>query len=395
MVRLPIDDSEASSRKQPPLNTLESILERHAESIAWNSPGPARYDFRSDVITTPSMSMLAAIISTTLRDDVFHEDTTTTSFESDISLLCGQEAGAFTPTGTMANQLGLRTLLTQPPHAILTDVHAHILENEAGGPAFMSGAMMQAVTPSNGQYLTLEDIQSHAVLTDNVHKCPTRVIALENTISGVVVPLEELRRICHWARENGVKTHLDGARLFEAVATGAGSLRQYSELFDTVSLDFSKDLGAPIGAMLLGSKALVAQAKRIRKSIGGGLRQAGVLTAACRTAVNEQFGSGEWGSETAKLRWVHRQAKKVGEVWERGGGKLTKPVVTNQVWLNLESLGVSPNEWNAIGEKYGIKLDGPRLVFHHQIGDDAVKLLGRAFEDVLSRLNNKNRRMKL
>jgi threonine aldolase len=328
--------------------------------------------------------MLAAIVNTTLRDDVFQEDTTTMDFESDIATRCGQEAGLFTITGTMANQLGLRTLLTQPPHAILADSRAHILTNEAGGPAFMSGAMIQAVEPSNGKYLTLEDIEANAVLTNNIHKCPTRVIALENTISGVIVPLAEMVKISRWARKNTVKIHLDGARLFEAVAAGAGSLREYGELVDTISVDFSKDLGAPMGAMLLGSSEHIAQARWIRKSIGGGMRQAGVLSSAARVAVEEQFGHGEFG-QAGKLRRVHAKAKEVGQMWKCKGGQLDKDVETNQVWINLRALGIDNEEWNEIGRSHGISLDGPRLVLHHQIADDAIQRLGEAFDTVISR----------
>ena len=328
--------------------------------------------------------MLAAIVNTTLRDDVFREDTTTMDFESDIAARCGHAAGLFTITGTMANQLGLRTLLTQPPHAILADSRAHILTNEAGGPAFMSGAMIQAVEPSNGKYLTVEDIEANAVLTDNVHKCPTRVIALENTISGVIVPLSEMVKISRWARRNDIKIHLDGARLFEAVAAGAGTLRAYCQLVDTVTVDFSKDLGAPMGAMLLGNSEHIAQARWIRKSIGGGMRQAGVLSAAARVAVEEQFGSSDFG-QAGKLRRVHDNAKKVGEMWQSKGGKLTRDIETNQVWIDLQALGIEDEEWNEIGRNQGISLDGPRLVFHHQIGDEAIKQLGRAFDTVLSR----------
>jgi threonine aldolase len=328
--------------------------------------------------------MLAAIVNTTLRDDVFREDTTTMDFESDIAARCGQAAGLFTITGTMANQLGLRTLLTQPPHAILADSRAHILTNEAGGPAFMSGAMIQAVEPSNGKYLTVEDIEANAVLTDNVHKCPTRVIALENTISGVIVPLSEMVKISRWARRNDIKIHLDGARLFEAVAAGAGSLRAYCQLVDTVTVDFSKDLGAPMGAMLLGNSEHIAQARWIRKSIGGGMRQAGVLSAAARVAVEEQFGPGDCG-QAGKLRRVHENAKEVGKMWQSKGGKLTKDIETNQVWIDLQALGIQDEEWNEIGRSQGVSLDGSRLVFHHQIGDEAIQQLGRAFDIVLSR----------
>jgi threonine aldolase len=185
-----------------------------------------------------------------------------------------------------------------------------LVENEAGGPAFLSGAMMQTVVPTNGLYLTLQDIQQNAVLTDNVHKCPTRIVALENTISGIVVPLDEMQRTSTWCRDKGIKLHLDGARLFKAVASGAASLGDYCTLFDTVALDSSKDLGAPTGAMLLGSEALIKQARRIRKSIGGGMRQAGVLTAAAQVVVDEQLGEGEWGTKSEKLRAVHTLAKR-------------------------------------------------------------------------------------
>jgi threonine aldolase len=337
-----------------------------------------------DVITTPSLRMLAAIVNTSLRDDVFGEDTTTTEFESDIAARCGLEEGLFTITGTMANQLGLRTLLTQPPHAILADAQAHIFTNEAGGPAFMSGAMIQAVKPSNGKYLTVEDIEANAVLTENIHKCPTRVIALENTISGVIVPLPEMVRISQWARKNNIKLHLDGARLFEAVAAGAGSLRDYCQLVDTVTLDFSKNLGAPMGAMLLSRKELIAQARWIRKSIGGGMRQAGVLSAAARVAVEDMFGPGDCG-KAVELRRVHAMAKDVGRIWESRGGRVTRPVETNQVWIDLHALGVKREEWNEIGRTNGINLDGPRLVFHHQISDEAIRKLVVAFDTVISR----------
>jgi threonine aldolase len=191
-------------------------------------------------------------------------------------------------------------------------------------------------------------------------------------------------KISQWARKNGIKIHLDGARLFEAVAAGAGSLREYCELVDTVALDFSKDLGAPMGAMLLGNSEHIAQARRIRKSIGGGMRQAGVLSAAARVAVEEQFGPGDCG-KAGKLRRVHEKAKEVGEMWQSRGGKLTKDIETNQVWIDLQALGIKDEEWNEIGKSYGVKLDGPRLVFHHQIGSEAIQQLGQAFDTAISR----------
>jgi threonine aldolase len=164
--------------------------------------------------------MLGAIIRCSLRDDIYQEDVSTTSFESHIATLTGFSGAAFVLSGTMANQLALRTHLTQPPHAILADARSHILHWEAGGIASLCGAMVQSVQASNGEYLTLADIQRKVVLSDDVHKCPTSVISLENTIGGIIQPLEETRKISTWARENGLKMHLDGARLFEVVAAG-------------------------------------------------------------------------------------------------------------------------------------------------------------------------------
>lgn len=319
----------------------------------------------------------------TLNDDVYGEDDTTTSFEQELAGICGHEAAAFVITGTMANQLALRTLLDQvPPYAVLADASAHIVHWEAGGVALLSGAMVQAIRPINGRYLTLEDVEKHAVLTDDVHKCPTRVISIENTSSGSVVPLGELQRIRSWAGEHGVKVHIDGARLWEAVAAGAGTLRDFAGCADLVTVDFSKNLGAPMGAMVLGSAGDIKRLKRIRKGIGGGLRQAGVLAAAARQAVVESFGLGAVPSADT-LQKTHDLAKIVGKMWADRGGRLLRNVETNMVWLDLKSIGVDALDWNLRGKKHGILLDGKRVVIHHQICGVAIARLGRAMDEVL------------
>lgn len=388
--------------------TMNLVVNRSLQSTAWASPGVAEFDYRSkhmqiltevnlwvfillirlgDVITTPTLSMLSAIINTTLRDDVFMEDATTTGLEAHMASLTGYEAGMFVITGTMANQLALRTSLTQPPHAILTDAQAHIVHWEAGGIASASGALLQAVSPSNATYLTLEDIKAHAETTDDVHKCPTRVISLENTVAGSIFPLSELRRISKWARSQNppILLHLDGARLWEAIAAGAGNLRDYAELFDSLSLDFSKNLGAPMGAMVLSSARFIKQARRIRKSIGGGMRQAGVLSSACRAAVDETFGPGIWGFEDGgKLRRTHEMAKSLGDLWISLGGKLERIVETNMLWLDLKDLKISKEELNKAGEKRGVKLDGKRICLHHQISEESISRLGLVFKDIQS-----------
>ncbi|KAL8765712.1 MAG: hypothetical protein Q9194_006485, partial [Teloschistes cf. exilis] len=222
-----------------------------------------------DVVTTPTPSMLASIQSCTLLDDVFAEDPTTQSLESHIASLTGHHAALLVLSGTMGNQLAIRTHLTQPPHSILADSRSHIYQWEAGGIASLSGAFPIQVVPANRHHITLEDVKKHAVLDDNVHHCPTTLISLENTLNGTILPLSVCQSISTWARAQSppLKFHLDGARIWEAVAAGAGSLKDYCECFDSVSLCFSKGLGAPIGSIIVGSHQFIKRARHIRKAL--------------------------------------------------------------------------------------------------------------------------------
>ncbi|KAJ9139164.1 Alanine racemase TOXG [Pleurostoma richardsiae] len=347
------------------------------EHNAWvGSAGPAGFDLRSDTQTCPTASMLAAIQSCTLADDVFQEDQTTIDLEAHVAALTGKEAGLFVLSGTMGNQIALRTLLTQPPHAVLCDHRSHIVQYEAGGVSSLTGATLQTVVPANGLYLTLEDLQESAHLDDNVHTCPTRVVSLENTLNGMVMPLAEARRISAWARKNGLKLHCDGARLWEVAASGAGSLADYAACFDTVSLCFSKGLGAPVGSILVGSAAAIKHARWVRKSLGGGLRQAGVVTAAARVAVDETFGQGSTG-EGGLLRGSHEMARRVGQLWTGMGGGLVHPVQTNMVWLDLKAAGCAPGRVAELGTREGLKMLGGRIITHFQIYQNADEILPR------------------
>jgi len=169
-----------------------------------------------------------------------------------------------------------------------------------------------------------------------------------------------------------------------------GGLRDCCRLFDNVTLGFSKDLGAPMGGDVGGERGFYSAGETDSEDYWwgcGGLRQAGVLTAAARVAVEEQFGSGEWG-QTGKLRWVHERAKEVWRMWEARGRKLTKPVQTNQVWLDL---GLGPEEFNDRNAKHNINLDGARPVLH-QIADDAIETLGMLFDDVFQNCPSKGQR---
>ena len=320
--------------------------------------------------------MLNAIASTSLLDDVFQDDPTTNNLEAFIADLTGKEAALLVLSGTMGNQVSIRTQLLAPPHSVVTDYRSHILEWEAGGVASLCGALVKPVTPSNGRYVTLEDVKKHTTISEDIHACPTKLISLENTLAGMVFPLEECQRISKWAHENGVLMHLDGARLWEAVASGAGSLKDYCACFDSISLCFSKGLGAPIGSIIVGTKTFRERARWVRKSIGGGLRQAGVVTAAARVGVEDTFLGG-------KLTASHDRARQIAKMWESYGGKTTNPVETNMVWFDLEAAGISMKEFIEEGEKAGLRLLGGRLVVHYQIGDEAVSRLEKLMKVVL------------
>ena len=244
--------------------------------------------------------------------------------------------------------------------------------------------MLKAVVPRNGVYLTLEDVNANAYLDDDVHTCPTRVISLENTLNGMLMPLEEAQRISAFAREHGIKVHCDGARLWEAAASGAGSLTDFATCFDTISLCFSKGLGAPIGSVLVGSKDVIKHARWVRKSIGGGLRQSGVVTAAARVAVDETFGKGPTG-EGGLLRETHVLTKEIARIWTDLGGKLIHPVHTNMLWLDLGDAKSSDTRIVELGKQAGLKLLGHRLVIHYQVyqnRDFVVPRLEKIFQTI-------------
>ncbi|KAF9513031.1 hypothetical protein BS47DRAFT_1372646 [Hydnum rufescens UP504] len=337
---------------------------------------PAARDFRSDTVTTPTKSMFDAMALSSLGDDGYGEDTTTNTFEHEIASSLGHEAGVFVASGTMGNQLATRSLLSRPPHSILGDHRSHILNWEAGGAASLSQAMTQSIVPRNGVYLTLEDIQRSVIISDDVHDAPTRLIALENTLGGAIMPLAEVQKISAFARSRGIKLHLDGARLWHAVAAGAGTLKEYGSAVDTVSLCFSKGLGAPIGSVLVGSAITIKHARWVRKSVGGGMRQIGILVNAAKSALAENF--------PERLVATHVKAKYIEERLFELGVKTVLPVDTSMLFLDLEGAGIQSSWLVEEGAKRGLRLgEGGRIVVHHQISDEAVTSLIETVEAVL------------
>ncbi|KAI9452085.1 pyridoxal phosphate-dependent transferase, partial [Russula earlei] len=320
--------------------------------------------FVSDTVTVPSKEMYEYAIQASLGDDVYHEPNTA-ALEAHMARLFGKEAALFVPSGTMANQLAIRTHLKQPPYSILCDHRAHIYVCEAGGLAHHSGAQVIPVIPSNGRHLTLEDVQRFIVLDEDIHFCPTEVIELENTLNGSIFPQNELIRISEYARGRGITMHLDGARIWHAAVETGTPLDVLCEPFDSISACFSKGLGAPVGSCLIGSKGFIARARRFRKAFGGGMRQTGFLAAAAAYALNNNF---------PKLAAVHGLARKL----ERGLLDIDVEIVgsaeTCMVFYDPSSIGASYAE---VAERAGkllrpLSLAGSRLVVHIQTTEQAI-----------------------
>jgi threonine aldolase len=244
-------------------------------------------DLRSDTVTKPTEQMLQAMTAAPLGDDVYAEDPTVIELEQRVARLLGHEAGLFCVSGSMCNLLGVR-LLVEPGEEVVCDVQAHIARAEMGAHAAVQGITMRTF-PSNRGRVQLEEVSKIIAPAAGPYLVSTAAVALENTHNfggGAIQPIDELTGVGELCREHGIGYHLDGARLWNAhVATGV-PLDAYGQLFDTVSVCFSKGLGAPVGSVLVTTAENIARARVLRKRLGGGWRQAGVLAAACLYALD-------------------------------------------------------------------------------------------------------------
>lgn len=316
-----------------------------------------------DVCTVQQPAILRAIIEAGVNDGWTASGAS--MFEAEMAQLTGREAALFMICSIMGNQVALRTHVATPPYSVLCDTRSHLVHMEAGGVGSWSGAMLLTVTPSNGLWLTLEDIQRYAVISDgrDACTCPTRVLHLEVPLGGIVMPLAELTRICHWARENSIKVHLDGARLWEAVVSGAGTLHEYCELPDSINLCLTKGLGGAVGSILAGDKSFINQAKWVKKTVGGSMRQPGFVAAAAAAAVKLTWGKSIDGSDSL-LGPCHEKAAHLAKVWTGHGGRLLCPQQTNMLWIDLDQAGIEEEEWESEGQKRGLQLHSSRIIVH-------------------------------
>ena len=236
-------------------------------------------DLRSDTVTQPDSRMREVMMSAEVGDDVLGDDPTVRALEEKTAALLGKEAAVYTPSGTMANQIALRSQ-TEPGREIILDETAHMYNYEGGAAAALSGVTCKLLRGERGIFSG--EMVRGALRSENVHYPPTALVVVENTSNrggGSIWPLEKIRGVRELCLDRGLRTHLDGARLWNAsVATGI-SLSEYASHFDTVSVCFSKGLGAPVGSALVGDREVIKRACRFRKMFGGGMRQAGIIAA--------------------------------------------------------------------------------------------------------------------
>jgi threonine aldolase len=329
-------------------------------------------DLRSDTLTQPTAGMKEAMFTAPVGDDVFGEDPTVNALETKIAALFGMESALFCPSGTMTNQIAIR-LHTGPQKEVICHQYSHIYLYEGGGIMANSMASVKLLTGDLGKITASQVAES--INPDDVHAPETTLVSLENTMNkggGSIYTLDEIKPIHALCKEKGIKLHLDGARLFNALVETSESPADWGAQFDTISICLSKGLGCPIGSVLLGTKVDIKRAKKVRKVFGGGMRQAGFLAAAGIYALNHQV---------ERLKEDHHRARVLGQFLVQAPHVAeVLPVATNIVIARLE--GISPEtylqELNQKGIK-GVKFgkDLVRFVTHLDFGDDHLEEFGK------------------
>jgi len=283
----------------------------------------------SDTVTKPTKGMLEAMMNAEVGDDVFKSDPTVNKLQDKIAKLFGMEAALFFPSGTMANQAGIK-LHTQPGDKMYCDKWAHVYNFEGGGPAFNAGVTSYLLDGERGMFKANQLHEAVQGGRSDIHTPYARLVALENTTNkggGACWDFEEILKIKKICTENDLAFHLDGARLFNALVAKGESPKQYGEVFDTISICLSKGLGAPVGSVLLGTKVHMEKALRIRKLFGGAMRQAGYLAAAGIYALD---------NHVDRLAIDHTRAKIIGAALQNCVlVKNVEPIETNIVIFNV------------------------------------------------------------
>jgi threonine aldolase len=326
-------------------------------------------DFRSDTVTRPTPGMLSAIHQAPVGDDVFGEDPSINELESKTAAYFGFEAGLFCPSGTMTNQIAIKCH-TQPGDEVICDVNAHIYQYEGGGIAFNSGASVKLIEGDRGR-ITAEQVRTN-IQPDDVHRARTSLVALENTANrggGSCYDLKtvaEIRAVCD---DHQLALHLDGARVWNAIVAQKENPTDYSRLFHSASVCFSKSLGCPVGSVLLGNQMFIKKARRIRKVFGGGMRQAGYLAAAGIYALDHHI---------SRLQEDHDHAQMLAEGFQaKSFVKFVLPVETNILIFELNDGQSAPDLVAEMKKQgvlaYAIAPNRVRLVTHLDVSRPLIE----------------------
>lgn len=332
-------------------------------------------DLRSDTVTKPSPGMLEAMVKAEVGDDVYGEDPTVNELERYSAELLGKESALFVPTGTMANLVSFLTL-TRPGDAVILAEQSHVMHYELGGLARVA-QVLPVVVPGELGKITEEDIERRYDAGADIHRAPTVMVSIENTVNrggGVFYSYEEVSGIGRVCKKLGLKLHCDGARIFNASVAGNIEARYLAEPCDLVSFCLSKGLGAPAGSVICGSKELIDRARKFRKLLGGGMRQAGVLAAAGLYALRNQVDD---------LRRDHERASLFRMALESRGWKFPLPSPTNIVFITvldayklrdvLKEKGVLVN---------AVSRERLRVVFHRDVTDEQFDYVLETFFEI-------------
>ena len=317
-------------------------------------------DLRSDTVTLPSAEMRQASFDAPVGDDTYGEDPTVNELEALAASMTGKEAALFAPSGTQTNLLAL-ICHCERGDEFIAGQDSHAYKYEGGGAAVLGGIQPQPLDYNNRGELDLQRVRN-AVKEDDIHYARTRLVCLENTQAGRVLSLDYLAEYSAMADELGLAKHLDGARLFNASVKQGVDAKEICQYFDSISICLSKGLGAPVGSVLVGDSALVKKARRWRKTLGGGMRQAGVLAAACIYALE---------NNVERLLDDHRNASTLAEGLKRiDGFKLREEPQTNMVLLDMEPARFE--RLSAWLEENGVDAPSQRWVVHMDVSSDDV-----------------------
>ena len=343
-----------------------------------------RVDLRSDTVTAPSLAMREVMAQAPVGDDVYGEDPTVNALEERVAELFGKEAALFTPSGSLANQLAIR-MLVSPGEELLAETNSHIVRAELGAAAVFSGITTRT-WPARRGLLKAEDALAIARPDSGPYLVSTTAIALENTHNfggGTVQPIDQIATLHKGAQEMGISLHLDGARIWNAhVATGI-AFADYGQYFETISVCLSKGLGAPVGSLMISTQEKVKKARVWRKRYGAGMRQVGIIAAAGHYALDTNL---------ALLKHDHRRARFLADRCHAVASTTINPMTvdTNIVGLDLSQLPLTAAEFAQMVRAEGVLISalGPnfaRLVTHLDIDDAAMEFAAEVLTNALQR----------